>query len=120
MNDNNNHLSMGNFCRIIKENSLNKSYAGQSEIFSAIFNVDTVNDSTVNNYCIGCRSIGSDYKEIFYNFKDKYKKDNLFMIYIILNILSLINGYIYTEEYKNIEFINNSENLKMYAINYII
>ena len=112
MNDNNNHLSIGNFCRIIKENSLNKSYAGQSEIFSTIFNIDIVNDSTINNYCIGCRSIGSDYKEIFYNFKDKYKKDNLFMIDIILNLLSLINGYIYTEEYKNVEFINNNENLK--------
>ena len=75
MNDNNNHLSIGNFCRIIKENSLNKSFAGQSEIFSTVFNIDNINDSTINNYCIGCRSIGSDYKEIFYNFKDKYNKN---------------------------------------------
>ena len=112
MNDNNNHLSIGNFCRIIKENSLNKSFAGQSEIFSTIFNIDSVNDSTINNYCIGCRSIGSNYKEIFYNFKDKYNKNKLFMLDVILNLLSLIDGYIYTEEYKNIEFINNSDNLR--------
>lgn len=113
MNDNNNHLSIGNFCRIIKENSLNKTYAGQSEIFTTIFDIDNVNDSTINNYCIGCRSIGSDYKEIFFNFKDKYTKNKLFMLNIILNLLSLIDGYIYTEEYKKIDFINNNDNLKI-------
>ena len=111
MNDNNNHLSLGNFCRIIKENSLNKSFSSQSEIFSAIFNIDTVNDSTVNNYCIGSRTIGSDYKEIIYNFKDKYKKNKLYMLDIVLDLISIIDGYVYTEEYKNLNFINNNNNL---------
>lgn len=112
MNDNNNQLSLGNFCRILKEKSLNKSFAGQSEIFCALFNLDTVNDSTINNYCIGARSIGSNYKEQYYNYKRNYHKNNLFMLDIILNLTSLLDGYIYTDEYKNINFLNNNQNLK--------
>jgi len=112
MNDNNNHLSLGNFCRIIKETSLNKSFAGQSEIFCTIFNIDTVNDSTINNYCIGYRSIGNDYKDMFFNYREKYKKDKTYMEDIILNLASIIDGYVYTSDYKNQTFINNNKNLK--------
>jgi len=112
MNDNNIHLSLGNFCRVIKEVSLNKAFAGQSEIFCTIFNIDTVNDSTINNYCIGYRSIGSNYKELFYKYRDNYKKDKSFMEEIILNLISIIDGYVYTSEYKNKTFINSNNNLK--------
>ena len=114
MNNNNNHLSLGNFCRIIKENSLNKSFSGQSEIFSTILNIDSVNDSTVNNYCIGCRTISSDYKEILYNHKYKYEKDRLYMLDIVLNLISIIDGFVYTEEYKTLNFINN--NIRLHNI----
>ena len=111
LNNNQNHLSLGNFCRIIKENSLNKTYANQSNIFCTILNIENISESTINNYCIGCRSIGSNYKEIYHNYKHNYTKDKKYMLDIILNLLSILNGYIYTEEYKKLVFINNDQNL---------
>mgnify|MGYP003297955057 CR=1 FL=1 len=38
LNNNDNHLSWGNFTRIIKEYSINKTSAMQVEIFCALFN----------------------------------------------------------------------------------
>ena len=111
LNNNNNHLSLGNFCRILKENSLNKSFANQSEIFGTIFNIDNVNDSTINNYCIGCRTISSEYKDILYDFKSKYEKNKLYMLDIVLNLVSIIDGFVYTEEYKSLKFINSNTRL---------
>ncbi len=112
MNDNNNQLSLGNFSRVIKEQSLNKTFAGQSEIFCTLFDLDTVNDSTINNYCIGARPIGNDYKEKYYKYRNNYQKDKSFMIEIILNITSILDGYIYTNEYQTITFLNSNQNLK--------
>ena len=111
LNNNKNHLSLGNFCRIIKENSLNKTYANQTNIFCTILNIETANESTINNYCIGCRSIGTDYKELYFTYKHNYQKNRNYMLDIILNLLSILDGYIYTEEYKKITFINNNKNL---------
>ena len=71
MNNNNNQLSLGNFCRIIKEQSLNKTFSGQTEIFCCLFNLDTANESTINNYCIGARSINSNFKEQYQTYKHK-------------------------------------------------
>lgn len=111
LNNNNNHLSLGNFCRIIKENSQNKTYANQTNIFCTILNIDSANESTINNYCIGCRSISNNYKELYFNYKHHYQKDKTYMLDIILNLLSILDGYIYTEEYKKLSFINNNKNL---------
>lgn len=111
LNNNNNHLSLGNFCRIIKETSLNKTYANQTNIFCTILNIDSANESTINNYCIGCRSIGNTYKETYQNYKYQYNKNNNYMLDIILNLISILDGYIYTEEYKKISFINNNKNI---------
>ena len=72
LNDNNNHLSLGNFCRILKEQSLDKTYAYQANIFCTLFNLDTVNESTINNYCLGARSIGNTYKEQYQTYQKKY------------------------------------------------
>ena len=88
LNNNNNHLSLGNLFRIIKEQSLDKSYANQTNIFCALFNLDTANESTINNYCLGCRSISNNYKELYQNYKKKYQKDKTFMNPIIINIIS--------------------------------
>ena len=65
LNIDDNHLSWGNFCRIIKEYAVNKTSALQIEVFCTIFNIDSINDTTVNNYCVGCRSINNEYKQIF-------------------------------------------------------
>lgn len=112
LNDNNKHLSLGNFCRIIKEISLDKSYTNQTDIFCTIFNLDTANDSTINNYCLGCRSISNTYKEQYQTLKKKYLKDKKIMNPTILNIISILDGYIYTSEYETTKFINNHQNLK--------
>ncbi|MBE6156558.1 MAG: SEL1-like repeat protein [Firmicutes bacterium] len=110
LNDNYSHLSIGNIINAIKDESKNKSSAIQSEVFCALFNLDYINESTVNNYCIGSRSIGNDYKQIYINLKKKYKKDENSFVNIICNILTIINGSIY--DLKNIESINTNSNLK--------
>ena len=78
MNGNNYYLSFGNLCKIIKEISLNKIFSSQSEIFSIIFNDDCLSDSTINNYCIGYRSIGNNYKKTF----EALKLQTFFINYI--------------------------------------
>ena len=70
LNIDDNHLSFGNLCRLIKMQAKNKSSAMQSEIFCTLFNVDSINDTTINNYCIGIRAIGLEYRELF---KKKYE-----------------------------------------------
>ena len=110
LNDNYSHLSLGNIISVIKEESKNKTSAIQSEVFCAIFNLDYINESTVNNYCIGSRSIGNDYKQIYINLRRKYEKDKLIFINIICNILSIINGSIY--DIKNIAIINENNSFK--------
>ena len=62
LNNNDNHLSLGNIFRIIKSISINPSSFLQSDLFCIIFNCDTIGTSTVNNYCTGIRSIHPDYK----------------------------------------------------------
>ncbi len=110
LNDNYSHLALGNIINTIKDVSKNKSSAIQSEVFCAIFNLDYINESTVNNYCIGSRSIGNDYKQIYINLKKKYQNDKDTFIDIIDNILSLTEGTIY--DIKNINLINNNSSLK--------
>ena len=95
MNNNQKNLSLGNFCRIVKEQSLSKTFAGQPEVFYAIFGVDNVSDSTINNYCIGYRSIGSEFKQLYVNRK---KYPNSEFDETILRIVSIIKGEIYPEK----------------------
>lgn len=42
LNNNDNHLSLGNFTRIIKENTINKTSALQTEVFSTLFNTANI------------------------------------------------------------------------------
>lgn len=111
LNDNYSHLSLGNIISIIKEESKNKTNAIQSEVFCAIFNVYDANESTINNYCIGSRSIGDKYKQIYIKLKKDYQKDHLIFIDIICNILSILEGTIY--DIKDINIINKNESLKI-------
>ncbi len=69
MNKNDKHLSLGNFCDFVKDISTNKTAAVQSQIVSEIFNLDAVNETTINNYCVGIRRIGDEYKEIHIKLK---------------------------------------------------
>lgn len=107
LNNNDDHLSLGNLFRIIKEISKNKTSALQSEIFCSLFDIESINDTTVNNYCVGCRSIGSDYKQIFLNKEKKYMKNKEEFISNLINILSIIDGNVYFS--KDISFIKENE-----------
>lgn len=110
LNNNTNHLSLGNLFNIIKKLSRNKSSAIQTELFCILFNIDNISETTVNNYCTGFRSIGSTYKQIYLNYQKKYLKDNTILIPQVNNIISIIDGQIYN--YNNIEDINNKQTLK--------
>ncbi len=74
LNNNNNHLSLGNLFTIIKKMSKNKSAAIQSELFCILFNIENISETTVNNYCTGLRSINSTYKQIYINYLKKIRK----------------------------------------------
>ncbi len=103
--NNGNILSLGNVINIIKKVS-NNNNAMQTEIFCSIFGVNEINTTTVNNYCIGIRAIGIEYKKLF---EDRYNNNTL-----IINVLSLVNildNKIHQEE-NAIETINKSLKLK--------
>ncbi|MBQ8192650.1 MAG: sel1 repeat family protein [Bacilli bacterium] len=110
LNNNDNHLSWGNLTRIIKENTINKTSALQTEIFCIIFNIPSIGDTTVNNYCTGARSINDEYKQIYLTYKKKYNNNKNILLNTITNLLSIIEGTIYNTY--NIDNINNSKNLK--------
>lgn len=109
MNKNNNELSLGNFCDAIKEISANKNAAIQSQVVCEIFNVDSVNDTTINNYCVGARRIGDEFKEIYIKLKNRYEKDSSAIKEIIFNIQTILNGNITKKDPFDYEDVINSD-----------
>ena len=110
MNDNDNYLSLGNVINTIKKVSNNKN-AMQTELFYTIFNVNNVNATTINNYCIGYRAIGLEYKRIFIDLKRKFEQDKEIYINIILGILSIMDDVIYIKDGSSLELINTNKKL---------
>ena len=108
LNNNDEHLSLGNLIRLIKENSKNKLSAMQSEVFCILFEIESINDTTVNNYCVGCRSISGEYKQIYLNKVKKYKKNHEEFVSNIIGLLNIIDGNIYVVNNK-ISFINSNK-----------
>ena len=111
MNSNDDHLSLGNLFRLVKELSKNKSSALQTELFCDLFEIDEINDTTVNNYCVGCRGIGNDYKQIYLNKQRRYEKDSTIFEDTIINILNIIDGHVYITDDKR-DLINNNDSMK--------
>ena len=95
MNNNQNQLSLGNFCRVVKEIAQNKSFANQTEVFYCIFGVDDVSDSTINNYCIGYRSIGTEFRQKYITYRKKYQKNIEIFDEIIIGLMSILDGTVY-------------------------
>ena len=112
MNNNDNYLSLGNLFRIIKEISKNTSNSIQTEIFCLLFETESINTTTVNNYCVGSRSIGNDYKQKYLSFQKKYSKDKEIFTSMIINLINHIDG-IYYNVLNKIEFINNNKSFKL-------
>lgn len=111
LNNNDNHLSWGNLTRIIKENTINKASALQTEIFCTIFDIPYIGDTTVNNYCTGARSIRDEYKQKYLIYKKKCNSNKNILSETIINLLSIIEGNIITTSDK-ISYINSSKILK--------
>lgn len=108
MNNNDNYLSLGNIINTIKKVSSNKN-AMQIEVFSCIFGINNVSVTTVNNYCIGYRPIGIEYKKIYKDLKDGNRE---LYIPIILQILSILDDKVYILNNESLSIINNSNKLK--------
>lgn len=100
-----NILSLGNIIKTITKVANNKN-ATQNEIFCTLFDVNDINTTTINNYCIGIRAIGIEYKKIF---EDKYNKKEL--LKTILSIISILDDKIYIQDKNSLELIN--KNLKL-------
>lgn len=100
-------LSLGNVINIIKEIS-NSDCAMQTEIFCSIFNCNNVNATTINNYCIGIRAIGIEYKN---SFEEQYKNNNL--LNNVLSIISILDNKIYKKDGNSLDLINNNEKFKL-------
>ena len=109
MNNNDKILSFGNVVRVIKEISNNKN-GMQLEIFSIIFDVNNINTTTVNNYCIGIRAIGIEYKKMF---SDKYNSDKRLFLTNILSLISILDDKIYFIDEFSFDEINNNKKLGM-------
>jgi TPR repeat protein len=115
MNNNDEHLSLGNLFRIIKDSSRSKVSALQSELFCTLFELEGINDTTVNNYCVGCRSIGSSYKQVYLNKEKRYSTNKDEFTDNIIGILSIIDGVVYNNIYDKITFINENESANIVA-----
>ena len=115
LNNTDEHLSLGNLFNVIKKIAKNKSSAIQTEIFCTLFNIDSISDTTVGNYCTGYRAIGNTYKQIYINLKKNYLKNKDNMLEIINNLLSIIDGSIYS--YSNISDINDNYTLSLLCQN---
>lgn len=108
MNDNKNNLSLGNIVNIIKKYSKVQKSSIQHEVFCSIFDIKDINNTTVNNYLIGYRAIGLDYKKIYIDLKDEYKTNYNVFFKVVSNILTLLEEKIYNPETINLEIINNN------------
>lgn len=97
MNNNQNQLSLGNFCRIVKELAQNKSFANQTEVFYCLFDVDDVSDSTINNYCIGYRSIGTEFRQKYIIYKRNYLNQPEIFDEVVTGLLSILDGEVYSK-----------------------
>ena len=112
LNDNDNHLSLGNIFRIIKSISINPNSFLQSDLFCIIFNCDHIGTSTVNNYCTGSRGINPDYKNYILNKKQLYQTDITIFLPEISKILGLINSGKFSSNTLSLEQVNNDNKLR--------
>ena len=110
MNNNKNYLSLGNIFDTIKSFSHNKENAMQSELFCTLFGIESINNTTVNNYCVGSRAISVEYKKIIIELKNNLSTNQLVYLKPMLNLISILDDYIYKDE--DIKLINNNEKLK--------
>ncbi len=113
MNNNQNQLSLGNFCKAVKNLAQNKSFASQTEIFYCLFNVDDVSDSTINNYCIGYRAIGTEFRQKYISYKNHYNENPEIFDEVMIGLLSILDGIVYPK-LKHTELLNKIQNHQIF------
>ncbi len=113
MNENGDYLSLGNLVSIIKEVALNKACAMQSEIFCALFDAKDVNNTTVNNYCIGYRAIGIEYKKYYFDKQKRYLKDKRCYLDILMRIISILEDKVYLLNDDSYNLVAKNKMLKL-------
>lgn len=112
MNESNDYLSLGKVMSIIKDNAINKECAMQSEIFCTLFNIVEINNTTVNNYCIGYRAIGTEYKKIYFDLQRDYLDNKDCFIGVVIKIVSILEDKVYISNDNCLNIIQNSLLLK--------
>lgn len=105
------YLSLGNIINVIK-NVSNNNNAMQREVFCTLFGMNNINPTTINNYCIGIRAIGIEYKKIYSDLYEKYKEDEYVYIDIMLSLLSILDDKIYARDEYSLQTINENVKLK--------
>ena len=115
MNNNEEYLSLGNVFRIIKEESKSKLNALQSEIFYSLFD-EYINDTTINNYCVGVRAIGDAYKQIMIHKQKKYEKKKENVKSMALNCLHILEGRLFED--LSIEEINQNKSFQNLSVRF--
>ena len=112
MNNNKDYLSLGNLVNIIKRYSKVKESSIQQEVFCSVFNINNINNTTVNNYLIGYRAIGLEYKKIYIDLKNKYKINKEIFFNIFANIITILEENIVTRDSISLSIINSNLKLK--------
>ena len=84
----------------------------QLEIFCSIFDINNINTTTVNNYCIGIRAIGLEYKKYFSDKYESYKNNHDIFISTILSIISILDDKVYYYDSDSLDIINSNVKLK--------
>ncbi len=110
MNGNNYYLSLGNIIDLIKKVS-NNTCASQTEIFCILFNINDINVTTINNYCIGIRAIGLEYRDYFEKMYIKYNDDNNVFIDMVSSLLNILNNNINKYTFEDINNDNKLDSL---------
>ena len=110
MNDNKNFLSIGNIFDVIKSIARNKENAMQSELFCTLFDVASINATTVNNYCVGARAISIEHKKKINELRNEFKNDCMVFIDQGMSLINILDDVIYKE--RNLSTINENERLK--------
>lgn len=115
LNESEYHLSLGSLFKVIKEESNAKNTFLQSELFCDIFEINSIADSTVNNYVTGFRAINSNYKEKIIKKKYIYQNENnSIFVPVLYKILSLLENKLLPPN-KNtgqaLKFINSNKKL---------
>lgn len=110
MNDNKNFLSLGNIFDVIKSLAHNKEAAMQSELFCVLFDVPSINATTVNNYCVGARAISVEYKKKIIELRNSFINDDSVFLEQTISLINILDDYVHKE--KELSFINNHDKLQ--------